>query len=57
MNATTILQLVTALAALLGQLTPLALALKAAIESGDDAQVDALLKRLQAVNDQLGAAP
>jgi len=57
MNALAIAQLLTALAALTSQLTPLVLQIKAAIESEDEAAVADLLRRLQAVNDQLGAAP
>lgn len=56
MNTLAVIQALTALLALVGQLTPLALELKTAIESGDDAKIDDLLRRLQAVNDQLGQA-
>lgn len=56
MNAVAVIQALTALAALAGQITPLVLQLKAAIEANDQAALDDLLKRLQAVNDQLGTA-
>lgn len=57
MNTLAVIEALTALAALAGQLTPLVLELKAAIESGDDAAVATLLTKLQAVNDQLAAVP
>lgn len=57
MNALAIIQVLTALAALAGQLEPMITQLKAAIESGDDASVAALLTKLQALNDQLAAQP
>lgn len=57
MNTLAVIQALTALAALAGQLTPLVLELKTAIEAGDDASVAALLTKLQAVNDQLAAVP
>jgi len=57
MNAVAVIQALTAIAALAGQITPLILELKTAVESQDDGKVADLLARLQAVNDQLGAAP
>lgn len=57
MNTLAVIQALTAIAALAGQLTPLVLELKAAMEANDDAAVASLLMRLQAVNDQLAAAP
>lgn len=56
MNLAMILQLIGAAAALAGQVGPMWAQVKTAVESGDDAQVADLLKRLQAVNDQLGTA-
>ena len=56
MNATAVIQALTALLALVGQLTPLVTELRAAIESQDEARLADLLGRLQAVNDQLGQA-
>lgn len=54
MNALAVIQALTALAALAGQITPLVLELKTAVESNDDVAVAALLAKVQAVNDQLG---
>lgn len=56
MNTIAVIQALTAIAALAGQITPLVLELKAAMASSDDAALEALLKKLQAVNDQLGIA-
>lgn len=56
MEAAEIVQLVTAFAALTAQLTPLAEQIAAAVQSGDGASATALLAKIQAVNDQLGAA-
>lgn len=57
MNALAVIQILTALAAFTGQITPLLIELKAAMEAGDDTAVAALLTRVQAVNDQLASAP
>ena len=56
MNPLAIVQALTALVSLMGQITPLLSELKAAFETQDDAKIEDLLKRLQAVNDQLGSA-
>lgn len=55
MNIATILAALQALSALSGQVLPLINELTAAIRSGDDAQLDAVLLKLQAANDSLAA--
>lgn len=56
MNPLVVIQILTALMALIGQATPLIEEAIAAIKSGDQASLDALLAKIQAANDKLGAA-
>jgi hypothetical protein len=56
MEFAAILQAVSGLAALYGQVAPLVGELQAAMQSNDPAQLDALLAKIQAENDRLGTA-
>lgn len=53
-NSNNVLQSLTAIAALASQVAPLVLELRTAVASNDDAAIEALLAKVQAVNDQLG---
>lgn len=57
MEAATAIQVATALASLITQIAPLAIEVKQALANGDEAQLKAILTRLQAANDGLGTAP
>lgn len=56
MNPLVVIQILTALAALTEQVTPMVLELKTAIQKNDQASLDALLAKLQTANDALGNA-
>ncbi len=53
-NSNNVIQSLTAIAALANQVAPLVLELRTAVSTNDDAAVEALLAKVQAVNDQLG---
>ena len=55
MNPIVVIQILTALMGLIGQATPLIEQAIAAIQSGDQASLDALLAKLQVANDQLAS--
>lgn len=56
MNPLVIIQVISAVAGLIEQVSPLLTQLKTAMETNDEAAALALLVKLEAVNDQLGAA-
>lgn len=56
MNPLVVIQILTALAALTEQMTPMVLELRTAIQNNDQSSMDKLLAKLQAANDALGTA-